>query len=112
MSGCIFCRIIKKEIPARIEQEGKDFLAIHDINPQAPVHILIFPLRHVEKISDLRPGDETLAGGLIGAAKNIAEKNGLADYRLVFNNGAGAGQSVFHIHLHLLAGRTFRWPPG
>lgn len=112
MSDCLFCKIIAKEIPGKIEYEDDHQIALHDINPQAPVHLLFIPKRHVEKISDLGAEDASLTGGLIEAARSLAQKKGWNDYRLVFNNGRQAGQSVFHIHLHLMAGRSMAWPPG
>lgn len=112
MSGCLFCKIIKKELPARIEHETEEILAFHDINPQAPAHLLIIPKKHIEKMSDLEEGDARLAGEILLQAKKIAAKNNWPDYRLVFNNGRGAQQTVFHIHMHLLAGRAMHWPPG
>lgn len=112
MSSCLFCRIQKKEIPAKFEYEDKDFFVIHDINPQAPHHVLLIPNQHREKISDLESADSELMGKLILGAKKIADKNKWSDYRLVLNNGQEAGQSVFHIHLHLLSGRRMGWPPG
>ena len=112
MPDCLFCKMIRKEIKAKIEHEDEEILAIHDINPQAPVHMLILPKKHIAQVSDLEKSDRNLAGALIDGARQIAKKNGWQDYRLVFNNGAGAGQSVFHIHLHLLSGRRMAWPPG
>ena len=112
MTDCLFCRMILKEINAKVEYEDEDVFCIHDINPQAPVHLLIFPKKHVEKISALQNTDGPLIGKVIFRAKEIAEKRGWTDYRLVFNNGREAGQSVFHIHLHLLSGRRMNWPPG
>lgn len=112
MSDCLFCKIIKKEIPAKIAYEDNLITAIHDINPQAPGHILIMPKKHIDKIADISEDEIPLIGRVIDRAKSIAAKNEWKDYRLVFNNGAGAGQSVFHIHLHLLAGRPMAWPPG
>ena len=112
MAECIFCKMIDKKMNAKIEHEDKDVFAIHDINPQAPTHLLIMPKKHIERIDMLAEGDTELAGKLIYAAKQIATKRGLEHYRLVFNNGSGAGQSVFHIHLHLLSGRRMHWPPG
>ena len=112
MKDCLFCRMICKEIQCKVEYEDEDLLAIHDINPQAPQHILIIPKKHIAKAAELEPGDMPLAGNLIFQARQIAARRGWEDYRLVMNNGAGAGQSVFHIHLHLLAGRPMTWPPG
>ncbi len=112
MSDCLFCRMVRKEIPAKIEFENEEVLAIHDINPQAPHHLLVIPKKHIAKISEMETGDASAAGNVVLQAKEIAARRGWEDYRLVFNNGAGAGQSVFHIHLHLLAGRRMTWPPG
>ena len=116
MSGqdCLFCRIVDGEIPADIVHESDSAIAFRDINPQAPTHVLIIPRRHISTINDLNTGDEELVGSLYLAAKEIAQQEGLADdgYRVVMNCGEGAGQSVFHIHLHLLGGRSLNWPPG
>lgn len=112
MSNCLFCRMIQKEIQARVEAEDETMIAIHDINPQAPAHLLVIPKKHIESISALTDADSILIGELIQSARKIAQKNGWSDYRLVFNNGAQAGQSVFHVHLHLLSGRKMHWPPG
>ncbi|MSR78288.1 MAG: histidine triad nucleotide-binding protein [Candidatus Omnitrophica bacterium] len=112
MSDCLFCKIIEKKIPAKIEYEDPEFLAFYDIHPQAPSHLLIIPKKHIEQIGDLQDVDETLIGRLILRAKQIAKKNSWKDYRLVFNSGLEAGQTVFHIHLHLLSGRKMDWPPG
>jgi histidine triad (HIT) family protein len=109
---CLFCKIIKKEIPAKLVYEDTQCFAFRDINPQAPTHILIIPRKHIPKMADLSPADKELVGHLNWAAKEIAAKEGLKDFRLVNNNGSEAGQSVFHIHLHLLGGRPFSWPPG
>ena len=115
MNGsCLFCRIVEGKIPAEVVAEGDGWLAFRDIQPQAPTHILIVPRRHVPTIDALGRGDEELAGVLITAGAEVARASGLVEggYRLVFNVGAGAGQSVDHIHLHLLGGRAFSWPPG
>ncbi len=113
MSDCLFCKIVDKKIPAKIELEEKNILAIQDVNPQAPVHLLIIPREHIAKIDDIKEAQIPLVGELVDAARRIAKaKNIAGGYRLVFNNGAEAGQSVFHIHLHLLGGRAMRWPPG
>lgn len=112
MSDCLFCRMIRKEIKAKVEFEDEEFFAIHDINPQAPAHVLVIPKKHLERVDAMQESDQAMMGGLIYCAKKIAEKNGWEDFRLVFNNGAGAGQSVFHVHLHLLSGRRMTWPPG
>ena len=114
MSNCLFCRIVAGEIPAKLAYEDDDVLAFHDINPQAPLHVLIIPRKHLAMINDIQPEDAALVGKLTLAAKKIAADVGYAEdgYRVVMNCGANAGQSVFHIHLHLLAGRALSWPPG
>lgn len=112
MSDCLFCKVVNKKIPATFELDEKELVAIRDINPQAPVHLLIIPREHVATIGDLTSAQAAITGKLVDAARRMAEKLKLAAYRLVFNNGSEAGQSVFHIHLHLLAGRPMRWPPG
>jgi len=112
--GCLFCKIIAGEIPAEFVYESDGTVAFRDINPQAPTHVLIIPRKHVPTINELRQEDETVVGNLYLAAQAIASQEGLAEdgYRVVMNCGSGAGQSVFHIHLHLLGGRPLRWPPG
>ena len=112
--GCLFCRIAKKEIPAKVVLEDPEFLAFEDVNPQAPVHILIIPKEHIEKISDLDASHTALVGTLVMAAKDIARGKGIQEsgYRIVMNCNRDAGQAVFHLHLHLLGGRKFSWPPG
>jgi Diadenosine tetraphosphate (Ap4A) hydrolase and other HIT family hydrolases len=114
MSNCLFCRIVAGEIPAKLAYEDEDVIAFYDINPQAPLHVLIIPRKHIAMINDIQPEDAALVGKLYLAAKKIAADAGYADegYRVVMNCGADAGQSVFHIHLHLLAGRALHWPPG
>ena len=111
---CIFCRIVAKEIPAKLAYEDSDLLAFHDINPQAPVHIQIIPKRHIAKVSDLTDENLPLIGNLVRVANRLAQESKIAEpgYRLVINCNAGAGQSVYHLHLHLLGGRPMRWPPG
>lgn len=108
----IFQKIIDREIPADIVFENDEVLAFRDINPQAPVHILVIPKRPIAKIADLTDADKETAGALLLAAGEIAREEGLEDYRLAVNNGAGAGQTVFHLHVHILGGRPFGWPPG
>jgi histidine triad (HIT) family protein len=111
--SCIFCRIVAGDADARKVYETDTILAFHDQNPQAPTHILIIPKRHIARLADVEVGDADLMGEMLVAARLIAEEQGVADgFRLVINNGVRAGQSVFHVHLHLLAGRPFRWPPG
>lgn len=112
MSECLFCKIANKEIPSKMVFEDTLCVAFRDINPQAPTHILIIPKKHIEKVADCAVSDESLLGHLQVLAREIAKKEKLNDYRLVINNGAAAGQSVWHLHLHLLGGRPFSWPPG
>jgi len=111
---CLFCRIIEKKTPANIVHDDEHAIAFEDINPQAPVHTLIVPKKHITDIHSLTVYDRELIGHLFFIAKTIASKRGLdkGGYRMVINNGQDAGQSVFHIHLHLLSGRKFKWPPG
>jgi histidine triad (HIT) family protein len=113
-NDCIFCKIIAGNIPATVVHKDDRLTAIRDLNPQAPTHILILPNRHLPSIGEASARDESLLGALLMAASQIAEKEGLAQngYRLVINTGADAGQSVAHLHVHLLGGRQMRWPPG
>ena len=112
--SCLFCRILAGEIPAKMVFEDDTLVAFHDINPQAPVHVLVVPRRHVPTLNDLTPDDDALIGAMMRRAAAIARDLGIAErgYRTVFNCNRGAGQSVFHIHLHLLGGRSMHWPPG
>ncbi len=113
MSDCVFCRIVAGSIPARKLFEDDDVVAFHDLNPQAPVHVLVVPRRHVASLDAAADDDVELLGRLLAAARRAARETGVATaYRVVNNCGAAAGQSVFHIHLHVLGGRTFAWPPG
>lgn len=114
MSDCLFCRIIRKEIPATIVYEDDQVLAFNDINPQAPLHALVIPKRHIHSLNALSAQDDALVGEVVRRAAAIAKDKGYADrgFRTVFNTNAEAGQTVFHIHLHLLAGRGLTWPPG
>ena len=112
MPECLFCRIVKKEIPSKAVFEDGETYAFYDINPQAPTHVLLIPKKHIAGVADFNEGDEITAGSLIVRAKKLAESLGLKSYRLVFNSGEEAGQSVFHLHLHLLGGRRMKWPPG
>ena len=111
---CLFCKIVAGEIPADVIHESETVVAFRDISPQAPTHVLIIPRRHIATINDLEPGDREVLGDLYLAAKDIAAAEGLSEpgYRVVMNCNEGAGQSVFHIHLHLLGGRGLGWPPG
>jgi histidine triad (HIT) family protein len=109
----IFGKIIAREIPADIVYEDERCLAFRDLNPQAPTHVLLIPKKEIPRLADASAEDEALLGHLLVAAGTIARQLGVEDaFRLVVNNGAGAGQSVFHLHLHILAGRGFNWPPG
>jgi histidine triad (HIT) family protein len=114
MSDCLFCRIIAGDIKGAVVHEDNDLVAIKDINPQAPLHVLIIPREHIATINDLRPENDALVGSMFRAAAALATQHGYSErgYRTVFNCNREAGQSVFHIHLHLLAGRTLNWPPG
>ena len=108
----IFAKIIRKEIPAKIAYEDELYLAIHDIQPAAPVHLLIMPKREIPTLNHMTSADRELVGGLFIVAQKLMKEMGHTDYRTVFNCGPGAQQSVFHLHLHVLAGRPFTWPPG
>ena len=114
MSGdCLFCKIADKEIPAKIVYEDADVFAFEDINPQAPVHLLICPKKHFESLHHAEPEDLMVMGKVsMIAAKLARERNLEPGYRVVMNTGRGAGQTVFHLHMHLLGGREFTWPPG
>ena len=113
MSDTIFTKIINKEIPADIVYEDDLCLAFRDINPQAPVHLLVIPKKPLATLADAETEDQEMIGHLLLVANIVAEKEGVGDaFRLVLNNGAGAGQEVAHLHLHVLAGRSFTWPPG
>ena len=114
MSTCLFCKIVNREIPAAIVYEDDRVLAFNDINPQAPSHVLVIPKRHVTSLNDLGPDDDALIGEVVRRAAAIASDRGLATggFRTVFNTGRDGGQTVFHIHLHLLGGRAMTWPPG
>ena len=112
MSDCLFCKIVEKQIPAKLEYEDDRVLVFHDINPQAPTHLLIIPKKHIAQVNHMSEKDSELLGSVVYRAQEVAKQKGLEDFRLVFNNGAEAGQTVFHIHLHLLSGRKMTWPPG
>lgn len=114
MSDCIFCRIAEKKIPSKIVYEDASILAFEDINPQAPAHVLVIPRKHIPTILDIKEEDYVIIGQLCRVANKIAEERGVAKrgFRLVMNTNPEAGQSVYHIHLHLLGGRPMHWPPG
>ena len=113
MTKTIFAKIVDREIPAKIAYEDDRCLAFHDISPQAPTHILICPKKHFASLNDASAEDQNVLGKLQLVAAQIAREHNLLDgYRTIINNGRGAGQSVFHLHVHLLGGRAFRWPPG
>jgi histidine triad (HIT) family protein len=114
MADCLFCRLVRREIPASIVFEDDRVLAFNDINPQAPTHVLVIPKRHIETLNDLEAEDDTLVGEMVRRAAAIAAERDLSakGFRTVFNTNREAGQTVFHIHLHLLGGRSMMWPPG
>ena len=114
MADCIFCRIATKEIPAKIAFENFQLLAFHDIHPMAPVHLQIIPKQHIARVSDLKKDNADIVAQMVLAANRLAAEMGIAEpgYRLVINCNPAAGQSVYHLHLHLLGGRPLGWPPG
>ena len=114
MADCIFCRIIARQLPCNVIHEDERILAFRDINPQAPTHVLIVPKKHIAKLTDLTDGDMPLVIDCTRVANQLARQEGIAEtgFRLLVNCGAGAGQSVWHIHYHLLGGRPLHWPPG
>jgi len=114
MDDCLFCKIAEKKIPSKMVYEDADLVAFEDINPAAPVHILIVPKRHIHSLNTIAEVDREIIGKLFIAAKTIAKQKGIADtgYRTVFNTNKDAGMAVDHLHLHLLGGRVFGWPPG
>ncbi len=113
-SDCLFCKILSGDIPADIIYESDEAIAFRDINPQAPTHAVIIPRQHIASINDLGPDDAAVIGNLFLVAQHIARDEGFTDdgYRVVMNCNAAAGQTVFHVHLHLLGGRQLDWPPG
>jgi histidine triad (HIT) family protein len=112
MSDTIFGKIARGEVAAKIVYEDDRAVAFHDVNPQAPAHFLVIPRKAIPKLADASEEDASLLGHLMLVANRVAREAGLADYRVVVNNGTGAGQSVFHVHLHVLGGRPLKWPPG
>ncbi|WP_018655050.1 histidine triad nucleotide-binding protein [Actinomadura flavalba] len=114
MTDCLFCKIVEGEVPAKIVRESERALAFRDINPQAPTHVLVIPREHRPDAAALAASSPEALAEVVGLAARVAADEGIADsgYRLVFNTGAGAGQTVFHVHAHLLGGRGLNWPPG
>ncbi len=114
MRSCVFCRIVSGDAPSRLVYEDERVVAFHDINPQAPLHVLVIPRRHVATLNDLGENEADLVGHLYLAARTVARQEGLLQrgYRTVVNCNADGGQTVFHLHLHLLGGRRMHWPPG
>jgi histidine triad (HIT) family protein len=114
VSTCLFCRIVEKAIPAKLVHEDDHTLAFDDVNPQAPVHVLVIPKRHLVSVQEAGPNDHALLGHLLATCTKVAKAKGLAEsgYRVVTNTGRDGGQSVFHLHFHVLGGRHMAWPPG
>jgi len=113
-TDCLFCKILDGDIPADIVYESDDAIGFRDVNPQAPTHVLIIPRQHIATINELEDGDDAIVGKLFLAAQQVAKNEGIAEdgYRVAMNCNAAAGQTVFHLHLHLLGGRQMGWPPG
>ena len=111
-ADCLFCKIAAGEIPADVTFEDESVVVFRDINPKAPIHVLAIPRRHLASVADLTEADGDLLAALFGAMRRVAKESGVHDYRIVTNVGAESGQSVFHLHFHLLAGRSMTWPPG
>lgn len=113
MAECLFCKIVSRDLPATMVHEDEQILAFRDINPQAPTHIIVIPKKHISSLDQASGEDRDVLGNLLLVAQQLARQEKITPgYRTVINNGRGAGQSVFHIHLHLLGGRTLGWPPG
>ena len=114
MSDCLFCKIAAGEIPAKIVHQDDETVAFMDVNPQAPTHLLVIPRKHIPTLNDLAPADDALVGKLHRVAAKLAADRGIAaeGWRAVVNTNRGAGQTVFHIHVHVLGGRAMAWPPG
>ncbi|MBM9536899.1 histidine triad nucleotide-binding protein [Desulfobulbus alkaliphilus] len=110
--NCLFCKIVEGEIPVTILYEDEDIIAFNDINPQAPIHFLLIPKKHLSGPEDVAIEDERVAGKLMRMGNEIALQEGCSQYRVVVNNGPQAGQTVFHLHMHILGGRDMSWPPG
>lgn len=114
IDSCVFCQLLDKKLPSKMEYEDEDLAVFWDINRQAPTHLLIVPRKHIEKFSDFTENDTHLMCKMMVAAKTVAEKLGLTEkgFRLIINEGKDSGQSIFHVHMHLLHGRRLMWPPG
>jgi histidine triad (HIT) family protein len=114
MADCLFCKIIAREIPSSIVYEDEHIFAFNDINPQAPTHVLVVPKKHIVSLNALESADDALIGEVVRRAAAIAKERGISEagYRTVFNTNLAAGQTVFHVHLHLVGGRSMSWPPG
>ncbi|MFT3928880.1 MAG: histidine triad nucleotide-binding protein [Spongiibacteraceae bacterium] len=114
MSDCLFCKIAAKQIPAKVIYEDEKVIAFRDINPQAPVHVLVIPKQHISTVNEMQEEHAPLVGHMVFTGQRLAQAEGIAEdgYRLVMNCNEDGGQTVFHIHLHLLGGRSMRWPPG
>ena len=114
MSDCLFCKILDGEIPCDKVYENDHVIAFRDLNPQAPTHILVIPRKHIATVNDLTPDDKNIVGEMVLAAQQVAQLEGIEEegYRLIMNCNEGAGQTVFHIHMHILGGRIMNWPPG
>jgi histidine triad (HIT) family protein len=112
LANCIFCKIVEGEIPSTKVYEDPEVLAFEDINKQAPTHLIVIPKKHIARLEDAREQDAALLGRVVERAAAIAREKKLSHFRLVANNGEGAGQSVWHVHFHLLGGRPLHWPPG
>jgi histidine triad (HIT) family protein len=114
MESCIFCRVAEGATPARVLFANEEVVAFHDIAPRAPVHVLVIPRRHIASLASATEGETEILGKLLLAAAEVARRTGIAEtgYRVVTNTGSGAGQSVFHLHVHILGGRPMGWPPG
>ena len=112
--GCLFCRIVTGEVPARLAYEDDEVIAFHDVAPRSPTHVLIIPRRHIASVAELTDADAPLVGRMVAVANEVARREGIAEqgYRLVSNVGPWGGQTVYHLHLHLMGGRPFTWPPG
>jgi len=112
MTDCLFCKIIAREIPGKIVAEDDRAVAFRDIHPGAPTHVLVVPRKHFASLAEASDADAELIGHVLLMARDVAKAEGLESFRVAINNGPGAGQSVFHLHVHLLGGRTMSWPPG